>query len=63
MGVIFLLKINYPSPKRNLKTSDKLLIFSPQVIKFNLEAIKLYYSIGNNSVVEVKLIVEGYVVT
>ena len=46
----------------NLKTSYNFLYFSPQVIKFNLKVIKLYYNIGSNSVIEVKLIVEEYIV-
>jgi hypothetical protein len=60
--VFFLLKINYPCFKLNLKTLDKFLIFPPQVIKFNLKAIKVYYNIGTDSVVDVKLIVQEYVV-
>lgn len=45
-----------------MKTSYNFLYFSPQVIKFNLKVIKLYYNIGSNSVIEVKLIVEEYIV-
>lgn len=48
---------------RNLiwKPHINFFYFPPQVIKFNLKVIKLYYNIGTNSVVEVKLIVSARV--